>query len=183
MWASCQLLWIAYTYCYTQLLSRRAIGRPYESAANCIPPGEDALDLTAGDIEIDGEMGSGGGGGVERGKRERVFEYHCVKTVKKIYKTFYLKAMFEVRHCRLIVYLICLTPVEIVLLYNLQYCNVPFCDFENMQVSAYLNLLLCRYRFGDNISDKKSPPSDLDDEIQYCNSTYREMKLHSSDMD
>ena len=24
------------------------------------------------------------GGGVERGKRERVFDYHCVKTVKKI---------------------------------------------------------------------------------------------------
>ena len=43
-------------------------------------------------------IGGGGGGSVERGKRERVFEYHCVKTVKKIYKMFYLKTMFEVKH-------------------------------------------------------------------------------------
>ena len=45
------------------------------------------------------------------------------------------------------------------------------------------HLLRSRYRFDDNISDKKSPPSDLYDEIQYCNSTYLEMSLHSSDMD
>ena len=32
-------------------------------------------------------------------------------------------------------------------------------------------------------SDKKSPPIDLYDEIQYCNSTYLEMSLHSSYMD
>ena len=38
--------------------------------------------------------------------------------------------------------------------------------------------------FDDNISHKKSPPMDLADEIQYCNSrpTYLEMSLHSSDM-
>ena len=37
-------------------------------------------------------------GGVERGKREQVFEYHCVKTVTEKYITFHLKTIFEVRH-------------------------------------------------------------------------------------
>ena len=44
-------------------------------------------------------------------------------------------------------------------------------------------LYQCMYRFVDNISDKKSPLSDLDDEIKYYYNTYLEISLHSSDMD
>ena len=58
-------------------------GEHTQSAANCIPPAEVALNLAVGDFERNGEMGPGEGG-VERGKRERVFDYHCVETVKKI---------------------------------------------------------------------------------------------------
>ena len=38
------------------------------------------------------------------------------------------------------------------------HCNVPFGDFENVHgsVGTALYLLQCRYRFDDNISDKKS---------------------------
>ena len=44
-----------------------------QNTANCIPPAEVALNLAVRDFERDGEMGMGGG---ERGKRERVSEYH-----------------------------------------------------------------------------------------------------------
>ena len=68
-----------------------------QSAANCIPPAEVALNLAVGDFERNGEMGPGEGG-VERGKRERIFEYHCVKPVNEKCKTYYFKTMSEVRH-------------------------------------------------------------------------------------
>ena len=56
-------------------------GEHTQSAANCIPPAEVALNLAVGDFERNVEMDPGG---VERGKGERVFDYHCVKTVEKI---------------------------------------------------------------------------------------------------
>ena len=43
-----------------------------------------------------------------------------------------------------------------VLLFNVQYCNVPVGDlFEMCMVVPTYNLLRCRYRFDDNISDKR----------------------------
>ena len=70
-------------------------GEHTQRAANyCTPLAEVALNLAVGDFERNGEIG---GRDVEGGKRERVFEYHCVKTVKKNIKR-YLKTMFEVRH-------------------------------------------------------------------------------------
>ena len=56
------------------------LGEQAQSAANCIPPAEVALHLAVGAFERNGKIG---GRGVEGGKRERVFAYHCVKTVKK----------------------------------------------------------------------------------------------------
>ena len=55
-------------------------GEHTQRAANCIPPAEVALNLAVGDFEGNGEIG---GRDAEGGKRERVFEYRCVKTVKK----------------------------------------------------------------------------------------------------
>ena len=45
-------------------------------------------------------IGGGGGGGADR---QSIIDYHCVRSVKKNSKTFYLKtvisiAMFKVRH-------------------------------------------------------------------------------------
>ena len=54
--------------------------------------------------------------------------------------------------------------------------------FHLMILKMYMVVPTCRYRFDANISHKKSPPTDLADEIQYRNSTYLEMSLHSSDM-
>ena len=79
------------------------LGEHTQSAANCIYTSSRSC-IEFGSWRLrekrgDGHWGETGGGGVERGKQERLFEYHCVKTVKKIYKTFYLKVRFDVRRC------------------------------------------------------------------------------------
>ena len=56
------------------------LGEQTQSATNCIPPAEVPSNLAVGDFERNGEIG---GRGVEGGKRERVFAYHCVTTAKK----------------------------------------------------------------------------------------------------
>ena len=49
------------------------LGEHTKSAANCIPPAEVALDLEVADFKRNGYIE---GRGVERGKLERVFDYH-----------------------------------------------------------------------------------------------------------
>ena len=63
-----------------------------QSAANCIPPAEVALNLAFGDFERNGDIYGHWGGVRVRARKTRasnLFEYHCVTTVKKKYKTFF----------------------------------------------------------------------------------------------
>ena len=105
-------------------------GEHTQSAANCIPPAEVALNLAVGDFERNGEIG---GLGVEQGKRERVFEYDCVKTAKKNINVIFEDNVRSKHGFALLRTLLCIyffkLQLRCVLLYNVQYLNVPIGDF------------------------------------------------------